>query len=58
MCLMLCLYIHVRVLIHVIVHMSTIISWVFYQKLPVHFTIGNGILMHMSPDQSDWMFPV
>ena len=54
MCLMLCSYIHVRVLIHVTVLMFTIISCV-YQYLPAHFTINNDILMRMSPDQEDRM---
>jgi hypothetical protein len=52
MCLMLCLYIHVRVLIHVIVLMFTIISCC----LSANFTINNDILMRMSPDQVDRMF--
>jgi ABC-type protease/lipase transport system fused ATPase/permease subunit len=53
MCLM-CLYIHVRVLIHVIVLMFTIISCC----VSAHFTINNDIVMHMSPDQADQMFLV
>jgi hypothetical protein len=37
MCLILCLYIHVRVLIHVIVLMFTIISCFLSVTLPAHF---------------------
>jgi hypothetical protein len=55
--LMLCLYIHVRVLIHVIVLMFTIISCCLLVT-PSPFTINNDILMRMSPDQADQMFLV
>jgi len=57
MCLMLCLYIHVRVLIHDIVLILPL-SAVVYQQVPAHFTINNDILMRMSPDQADRMFLV
>ena len=50
MCLMLCLYINVRVLIHVIVLMLTIISCCL-SVTPAHFIINNDMLMRMSPDQ-------
>ena len=55
MCLMLCLYIHVRVLIHVIVFMFTIISCCLSLTPSPLYTINKDILMRKSPNQADRM---
>ena len=49
MCLMLCLYIHVRVFTHVIVLMFTIISCCLSLTPSPLYTINNEILMCKSP---------